>query len=100
MSWLSPGTSLFVRLIYFIYLFNRFHHDYNAKKDEGKKYIWTRHKKRGTKVRDTQQSEAPNWVCPYGKYINTNYVNIKHYIIINYKNPLVKMIRMNPSRSR
>ena len=39
MSWLSPGTSLFVRLIYFIYLFNRFHRDYNAKKDEGKKYI-------------------------------------------------------------
>ena len=33
MSWLSPGTSRSVRLIYFIYLFNRFHRDYNAKKD-------------------------------------------------------------------
>ena len=48
-------------LIYlFIYLFNRFHHDYNNKKDKGKKMHLNKTQKRGTKVRDTQQSEAPN----------------------------------------
>ena len=35
--------------------------------------------KRRSNVRDTQQSEAPNEVCPYRKYTNTNYVNIKRY---------------------
>ena len=44
----------------FIYLFNRFHHDYNNKKDKGKKMHLNKTQKRGTKVRDTQQSEAPN----------------------------------------
>ena len=39
-------------------------------------------------MRDTQQSEAPNEVCPRGKYTNTNYVNIKHYK--KYKNPIRK----------
>ena len=43
---------------------------------EKKKHL-NKTQKRGTKVRDTQQSEASNEVCPDGKYTNTNYVNIK-----------------------
>ena len=39
-------------------------------------------------MRDTQQSEAPNSLCPDGKYTNTNYINIKHYN--KYKNPICK----------
>ena len=46
------------------------------KKTREKKHL-NKTQKRGTKVRDTQQSEASNEVCPYGKYTNTNYVNIK-----------------------
>ena len=43
-----------------LYLFNRFHRDYNAKMRLEKEIHLNKSQKRETKVRDTQQSEAPN----------------------------------------
>ena len=43
-----------------IYLFNRFHRDKNAKMRLEKEIHFNKSQKLETKVRDTQQSEAPN----------------------------------------
>ena len=39
-------------------------------------------------ARGTQQSEAPNLVCPYGKYTNTNYVNCYRTYIPDFEDIL------------
>ena len=78
-SWLSPRTSRSFRLIYFIYLFNRFHHDYNAKK--------TREKIHLNKTQKTRDAGAGHTTERVSKLSD---VDITHYVIIKYKNPICK----------
>ena len=56
-----------VQLPLFIYLFNRFHQDYNAKMRLEKEIHLNKSQQRETKVRDTQQSEAPTLSVPLRK---------------------------------
>ena len=66
-------------------LLSRFHHDNNAKIDEGKIHL-NKTQKPGMKVRDTTE-RGSKLTVPLRK-IHKYYVNLKHYK--KYKNPICK----------
>ena len=68
----------FSRAIHVIYLFNRFHHDCNAKKDQEKKYILTRHKNEGRRC-GTHNRSRLQIKCALTE--NTQYTNTNFWIL-------------------